>query len=1107
MAGISEVNPFVGPRSIQQGESLYGRGAEVQAVFDLLQARRIVLLHSPSGAGKSSLVQAGLIPRLSEARFDVWRPIRVNLDPRSLPDVPEDVNRYALSAMLSMEEEIPAAHRRTPAELAAMKLRTYLETRPRRKGRAGQGAVLLFDQFEEVLTVDTTAGPAKKEFFNQLGDALENRLYWALFIIREDFLGAMAPFRDRIPTQLQNTYRLDLLSVDGARAVAVETARRGGRTFPAADKLIRDLSIVLIQDADGWYRPEEGGNVEPVQLQVVCRRLWEAMPKDDVDIVDIHLQKFGDVKKALGDYYADSVRRVAGIDIGRERKIREWVGSQLIGGGTRAQVRMDPVESGGLRNELIEALRETYLIRAEQRAGSIWFELSHDRLVPAVKIDNEAWEQAHLHPLQVQARLWEKGGRAGALLLSVEAFHAAKSWLEDNQAMLSALDIEFLARTEELRNAEVARRAAERKAANRQRLLARVIAAVAGLALGAAVVSGLFYIRARNAEIEARTSLKTANDSTKIAQDALVRADDARAAAENSSVEAKDALTKAEEERQKAVDATVIADAERQNALDATAIANEQRAKAEDAVTAAVASARRARDTLDMLAVRDVYPNARQMRTFLADVSAVDATPGWRAAAYRALEWQAARSGRNAPRGEWARAVSVGSTGSVALGGTDGSVVVWDESGEARRILPANASHTFVRSIAVSPDGRWLLAAADRTTITDLRGDNPLITLVGVGDTVWSAAFSRNGQHAVIGTTDGRTQLWNTGEWTAPTYISPASTAQPPPRVWDVGFDATNSFWLAARSDGEVEVHDLTGRVTSLLSTSGPACQLPSLLHANFAPDRAEMLILGADDRVRIWNVMTQACTLYPASGIRWAAYLSSGGQILTLTNDDDAWVGNLDAESGEYLGGGIVNAAVGRDGRFLLSDRTGWGHLAAIDSRGRAINMTEFPPQDGPLRTLTFAGAELVTVGQTQPSRWTLDGERLSALLTYPSEDVLGWAPVTAGGGGTLEVRTDAGRMPTFPLPAALLNRPPTVLPAASFPDDTSLYDDPDGRFTVHRTWNGALRAWPNLTNAELREMLVSRLQAAGIHCVPAHDQERYLGVTAADAKAACPD
>jgi hypothetical protein len=81
---IADRNPFVGPRPIQQGEPLHGRDTEVRELYNQLQARRIVVLHSPSGAGKSSLVHAGLIPRLKTAGYDVWKPIRVNLDPADL---------------------------------------------------------------------------------------------------------------------------------------------------------------------------------------------------------------------------------------------------------------------------------------------------------------------------------------------------------------------------------------------------------------------------------------------------------------------------------------------------------------------------------------------------------------------------------------------------------------------------------------------------------------------------------------------------------------------------------------------------------------------------------------------------------------------------------------------------------------------------------------------------------------------------------------------------------------------------------------------------------------------------------------------------------------
>ena len=59
-------NPFVGPRPFETGRKIFGRDREIDDLYYLLSAERIVLLHSPSGAGKSSLVQAGLIPRLNE---------------------------------------------------------------------------------------------------------------------------------------------------------------------------------------------------------------------------------------------------------------------------------------------------------------------------------------------------------------------------------------------------------------------------------------------------------------------------------------------------------------------------------------------------------------------------------------------------------------------------------------------------------------------------------------------------------------------------------------------------------------------------------------------------------------------------------------------------------------------------------------------------------------------------------------------------------------------------------------------------------------------------------------------------------------------------------
>src|SRR3712207_4679691 len=71
-------NPFVGPRAFDTGETLFGRDRQRVALLDLLISARIVLLYSPSGAGKTSLINAALIPDLREERFTVRRVPRVS---------------------------------------------------------------------------------------------------------------------------------------------------------------------------------------------------------------------------------------------------------------------------------------------------------------------------------------------------------------------------------------------------------------------------------------------------------------------------------------------------------------------------------------------------------------------------------------------------------------------------------------------------------------------------------------------------------------------------------------------------------------------------------------------------------------------------------------------------------------------------------------------------------------------------------------------------------------------------------------------------------------------------------------------------------------------
>jgi MoxR-like ATPase len=76
-------NPYPGPRPFQRDQTLYGRDQELRDLRDLLIGERIVLLYSPSGAGKTSLIQAALIPELEREHFRVLPLMRATCSARS----------------------------------------------------------------------------------------------------------------------------------------------------------------------------------------------------------------------------------------------------------------------------------------------------------------------------------------------------------------------------------------------------------------------------------------------------------------------------------------------------------------------------------------------------------------------------------------------------------------------------------------------------------------------------------------------------------------------------------------------------------------------------------------------------------------------------------------------------------------------------------------------------------------------------------------------------------------------------------------------------------------------------------------------------------------
>ena len=244
---------------------------------------------------------------------------------------------------------------------------------------------------------------------------------------------------------------------EAARQAIQQPARQAGVEFEdaAAEKLVDDLRRVRVQQPDGTLEPQLGPHVEPVQLQVVCHRLWETPRPDQHRITPQDLAAFGQVDQSLVDqslaeYYAQRVAAVAAETGTSERSIREWFDRRLITEqGVRGTVLMGKDRSGELGNRAIQLLVNAYLVRGEKRGGATWFELSHDRLIGPVRADNAAWFRANLSLLQQRADVWNQQDRPESLLFRGDELAQARLWAAGHEAELLPAEVDFLAGSQE----------------------------------------------------------------------------------------------------------------------------------------------------------------------------------------------------------------------------------------------------------------------------------------------------------------------------------------------------------------------------------------------------------------------------------------------------------------------------------------------------------------------------------------------------------------------------------------------------------------------------------------------------------------------------------
>jgi hypothetical protein len=393
---IDPENPWLGLSSYTEETRAYfhGRDEEAAELARRVQRKNLTVLFGQSGLGKTSLLRAGLVPRLRGEGFcPVY--VRVDYNPDS-PSPSEQIKQAIFRATAA------AGHWSRPGTaIEGESLWEFLHHRGDLL-RDADGRTLLplliFDQFEEIFTLaqaDDAGRLRAKEFLSDLADLVENRPpaalearldedeaaaedfdfaradYRILIALREDYLAHLESVKGTMPSITQN--RMRLARMNGTQALAA-VMQPGGR-------------LVSQEVAESIVRFVAGGaelvnaEVEPSLLSLVCRelnnvRIAQGRKEISADLLagsrDTILTEF--YERALADQ-PEGVRRVVEDELLTESGYRESLAEERVAKALAA---------AGAAPDALSKLVNRRLLRIEERLDMRRVELTHDVLCGVV---------------------------------------------------------------------------------------------------------------------------------------------------------------------------------------------------------------------------------------------------------------------------------------------------------------------------------------------------------------------------------------------------------------------------------------------------------------------------------------------------------------------------------------------------------------------------------------------------------------------------------------------------------------------------------------------------------------------------------------------------
>ncbi len=1033
-------NPYVGPRPFERTDRdrFFGRTRETRDLLALIMAERVVLFYAESGAGKTSLLNTQIIPNLEEEGFYILPLVRVGSElPPGLPATAVK-NIFVFSVWLGlMGQDTPLATMTGNNLLAAIK--SQWANAPRDEFDVPHPPILIIDQFEEILTTHRDRWQEAQGFFEQLAEALEKIPKLGIVLaMREDFVAGLDPYAPLLPKRLKTRYRMERLGYEGALEAVKKPAANAGCPFEpdVAENLVNDLQRIKATTFTAQEEMTIGPNVEPVQLQVVCNQLWANLPDDRQTVTAEEVQQYGNIDRALINFYESAVKQVTQQTNVKERDMRHWFDRQLITPmQTRGLVLRSEKDTAGLPNAAVDLLEQRHLISSDVRAGARWYELSHDRLIDPVLQADRAYEAARQTTLRLAARQWQQTKHSGLLFLG-QVLREAEAWIAAHPDDVEPEEIEFVQASVQLE-----------KSRKRRRLLN--IAGFTAAAIVIAVVSVLGFIAYRQSRIA--TSREYAAVASRLQygdqQQAII--------VSRMSVEAAHTAESEIALRQSILDyypTTTLPDvpdvvyttlySPDGTQILAGLVNGEARvwdAQSHQLLHTYPIGVGISEDRSDELGIwgaayrpdgqQIAFTSGHNIQIWNVDGTPVITLTGHTNDVYSVAyssdgKWLASGGGDSKTfiwnTQTWqpisltnhvrtVRSVAFSPDGKLlGVGSWDRSItlhpIMLAASGALSVGLPITLTgHTGnINAVAFSPDSRRIASASDDRTVRvwDVKTGQEQVTLTGHTDAVRSVSYSADGQYLLSAGSDAVVLIWAIGRTdtqyidylTGPTSVINGAAFSPDGR-WAVGGSGDGSIWIWDR---------LPPANAAYTTLNGHTSGVRRLV---YSPDGSELASASADGTVQLWDAVSgqNVMTLPKIGGGLWSAAFSPDGKLIA-TAGADGLTRIWDISAGKPVTATVAlkghdkdqvaAVAFSPDGRYLATggwdknaviwDTQTWQPLYKLEGHLDDIYTVAFSPDS---RTLaTGSGDDTIKL-------WDVATGKLITTLTGHTSDVFGLA------------------------------------------------------------------------------------------------------------------